>query len=254
MWRTEEEFHHVKRLVAHGFSDYKVAALTGVPRGTVLRWRRRTEPPRAGLAAIRGSDWTVPSPIAYCYLLGVYLGDGHITHRSLNSWSLRVVCDRRYEAIIEEIRRAMATTFPRRESTRFPSSSGASDVVAICHPAIGQAFPQHGAGRKHHRAIVLADWQLELTHQHPGALIRGLIHSDGCRVINRFKTKLPGGRIARYSYVRYFFSNHSADIRQIFIDHCSLLGIRVTQSNHRNLTVAHRNSVAILEKLVGPKT
>ena len=46
----------------------------------------------------------------------------------------------------------------------------------------------------------------------------------------------------------------SADIRRIFVEHCELLGIRVTQSNHRNLTVSHRDSVAILEEIVGPKT
>ncbi len=124
----------------------------------------------------------------------------------------------------------------------------------ICHPAIGRAFPQHGRGRKHPRPITLADWQLELTHAQPGSLIRGLIHSDGCRVINRFRTKLPSGRIAKYSYVRYFFSNLSADIRRIFIEHCELLAIRVTQSNHRNLTVSHRDGVAVLEQLVGEKT
>jgi hypothetical protein len=185
--------------------------------------------------------------------LGVYLGDGHISHRPPSSWSLRIACDRRYQAIIDEVRRAMNLTFPGRTSTRYPSSTGASDVVAICHPAIGRAFPQHGAGRKHDRPIMLTDWQHELTTADPGALIRGLIHSDGCRVVNRFRTKLPSGRIADYSYVRYFFSNHSADIRQIFIDHCALFRIRVTQSNHRNLTVAHRKSVAILEELVGPK-
>jgi hypothetical protein len=65
---------------------------------------------------------------------------------------------------------------------------------------------------------------------------------------------LPSGRIAEYCYVRYFFSNWSADIRQIFIDHCALLGIRVTQSNPRNLSVSHRDSVAILEQIVGPKS
>ena len=85
-------------------------------------------------------------------------------------------------------------------------------------------------------------------------MLRGLIHSDGCRVVNRFKTKLRSGRIADYAYVRYFFTNMSADIRQIFRDHCELLGIRVTQSNHRNLNVSHRRSVAILEEIVGPKT
>ena len=124
----------------------------------------------------------------------------------------------------------------------------------LSHPAIVRAFPQHGAGRKHLRSIVLADWQLELTHAHPESLLRGLIHSDGCRAVNRFQTRLPSGRVAEYSYVRYFFSNLSSDIRRILADHCELLGIRVTQSNHRNLTISHRTSVAILEQIVGPKT
>jgi hypothetical protein len=66
--------------------------------------------------------------------------------------------------------------------------------------------------------------------------------------------KLPSGRVAEYSYVRHFFSNLSADIRQIFVDHCAPLGIRVTQSNPRNLSVSHRDSVAILEQIVGPKS
>jgi hypothetical protein len=88
----------------------------------------------------------------------------------------------------------------------------------------------------------------------PEALLRGLIHSDGTRCINRFRTELPSGRTAEYEYPRYFFTNISADIRSIFREHCELLGIRVTRSNARNLSVAHRESVAILDSFVGPKT
>ncbi len=51
-----------------------------------------------------------------------------------------------------------------------------------------------------------------------------------------------------------FFSSLSADIRGMFSDHAALLGIRVTQSNPRNLSLAHRHSVAILERIVGIKT
>jgi hypothetical protein len=32
------------------------------------------------------------------------------------------------------------------------------------------------------------------------------------------------------------------------------LGIRWTQSNHRNISVSHRRSVAILDGFIGPKT
>jgi hypothetical protein len=115
------------------------------------------------------------------------------------------------------------------------------------------AFPQHGPGRKHDRKIELTDWQLELTRAHPGALVRGLIHSDGCRTINRFSTKLPSGHTNEYAYPRYFFSNESADIRAIFCAHAELLGVRWSQSNRRNISISDKKSVAILDEVVGPK-
>ena len=246
---TTDRFYWVQELAAMGMSDYKIAARTGVNRSTVQRWRHRELPPFTRIT----ERWHVPDPVAYSYLLGCYLGDGHVTLKPPNSWTLRVACDQRYPLVIAEIRAAMETTFPGRLSTQISSSTGASDVIGICHPGVGSAFPQHGPGRKHSRTIVLAEWQCKITRQYPEALIRGLIHSDGCRVENRFRTSLPSGRVAQYSYVRYFFSNLSADIRAIFIDHCEVLGIRVTQSNHRNLSISHRKSVALMDKIVGPK-
>lgn len=114
-------------------------------------------------------------------------------------------------------------------------------------------FPQHGPGKKHLRPIVLQPWQESLTTRHPRELIRGLIHSDGARCVNRFSTELPSGRIATYEYVRYFFTNYSDDIRGIFCRHCELLGIRWTQSSFKNISIAHRSSVALLDGFVGPK-
>ena len=71
--------------------------------------------------------------------------------------------------------------------------------------------------------------------------------------MNTFKTKLPSGRVAEYSYPRYFFTNNSADIRRIFCAHCELIGVRWTRSNHRNISVSHRDSVALLDTFIGPK-
>ncbi len=147
----------------------------------------------------------------------------------------------------------MSAVFPHANTRSWPSYHGKSDTLEVIHPAIPRAFPQHGPGRKHIRRIELADWQRQLTHEHPGAIIRGLIHSDGCRSLNHVKTTLPSGRTAEYSYQRYFFTNHSADIRGIFREHCELVGIRVTQPNPRNLSVSHRPSVALLDEIVGPK-
>ena len=46
----------------------------------------------------------------------------------------------------------------------------------------------------------------------------------------------------------------SADIRGLFCEYCDRLGVRWTQSNHRNISVSHRRSVAILDGFIGPKS
>jgi len=52
---------------------------------------------------------------------------------------------------------------------------------------------------------------------------------------------------------RYLFSNLSADIRGLYCESCEQLGIRWTRSNHRNISVAHRHSVAVLDSFIGEK-
>ena len=164
-----------------------------------------------------------------------------------------VTLDSAYPRIVTEVDAAMRTVFTHAPVRSFARAKGSVSALRISHPALPYAFPQHGRGRKHARPIRLTAWQRELTRAHPKSLLRGLIHSDGCRVINRFKTKLPSGRVAEYAYPRYFFSNLSADICEIFCDHCDLLAIRWTQSNSRNISVSHRASVARLDEFVGPK-
>lgn len=240
------------RLLAQGKSDYAVARELAIPRSTILHWRR--DKPRADRhdrSAFEG--WRPTEPAAYCYALGLYLGDGHVSAPRGHP-VLRLSLDGAYPDIIESATSALEQCLDGARVRRYDKRGGAWVVLQVSWPGLLHAFPQHGPGKKHDRPIVLTDWQRELTTAHPGALVRGLIHSDGCRTVNRFKTTLPSGRVAEYAYPRYFFSNLSADIRAIFCEHCELLGIRWTQANHRNISVAHRHSVAILEALVGPKT
>ena len=110
-------------------------------------------------------------------------------------------------------------------------------------------LPQHGRGAKHKRFISLTDWQRKICDRHPELLLRGLIHSDGCRVINRVRV---GGK--RYAYPRYEFSNRSADIRHLFCDYCDALGIAWRQMKPTDISVARREAVAKLDAFVGPKT
>jgi hypothetical protein len=245
--RTLAERRQVNKWLARGASDYAIAGITGIPRSTVQRCR--THPLSGPRKSGRRDPWRPPDPAAYAYLLGLYLGDGCLGR---NGSPLMIALDARYPNIVTAAQAAIETTVPGIATHRYRPIENLVRVVASS-PLWREAFPQHGVGRKHERSIELVDWQREITTSHPEALLRGLIHSDGCRTMNRFKTKLPSGRVAAYEYPRYFFSNLSEDIRRIFCEHCELLGIRWTQSNPRNISISHRKSVALMDEFIGPK-
>jgi hypothetical protein len=114
-------------------------------------------------------------------------------------------------------------------------------------------FPQHGPGHKHERPIVLQPWQREIVERHPGRFVRGLIHSDGCRVTNRVSRVVQGQR-RQYEYPRYFFTSASQDILSLAAWALDLLGVRHRRPTARNLSIAQQASVAILDQHVGPKS
>jgi hypothetical protein len=243
-------FHRAKRVLESGGGIRATARALGLPYSTVRCWNGLDEAPGSRVRSV--AEWHgPPHEAAYGYLLGLYLGDGSISAPASGGKQLILTLDARYPGIVAEAIDAIRRTMPGIHVGR--SIAPGAIRVQASHPAWVLAFPQHGPGKKHTRPIVLTPWQRRLTHAHARDLIRGLIHSDGSRVINRFKTVLPSGRVAEYSYVRYFFTNYSADIRGIFCEHCELLGIRCTQSSFKNISVAHRDSVAVLDSFVGPK-
>jgi hypothetical protein len=111
--------------------------------------------------------------------------------------------------------------------------------------SVSRLFPQHGPGRKHTRKIELALWQRDIVERHPKSFLRGLIHSDGCRSLNRVNGK---------AYARYFFSQVSDDIRGIFCEVCDLLGVQWRLNRWNSVSIARAPSVAILDSFIGPKS
>lgn len=246
------EFEQVKRLTETSLSDYAVARATGIPRDTVRRWRLRDDAPgnlRAHVARFSPESY----PTTYAYVLGLYLGDGHIWQTGKHSWRLGITLDAKYPGIIAESRSGLEVVFPGLPVCKNERRGTGAVILLVSSPLMLSAFPQHAPGKKHHRAIALADWQRDITVSQPRSFIRGLIHSDGSRCFNRFSMTMKDGSRKPYAYPRYFFTNYSADIRRIFCEHCELLGIRWTQSNPRNISISHRDSVAILDSFVGPK-
>jgi hypothetical protein len=144
---------------------------------------------------------------------------------------------------------AMERVFPNNRVAMYcPYTHSRCVVVSVHSNHAPCLFPQHGPGVKHLRPIRLADWQSELVEEHTELLLRGFIHSDGCRFINRVHVS---GKT--YEYPRYNFTNASTDIRNLFTDACDRLGVEWRQMNARNISVARRQSVARLDEFIGPK-
>ena len=241
---SREAIAEVTTALESGASDYEIARQTGVPRATVQRWRRQAPPERHGAA-----DRFVRDPIVYPYLLGLYLGDGHVDDHQRGAPALRLTNDSRFPRLIESAAEALAVVFPDAVVRRYVFPRAGKTVIQVRNSAVLAALPQHGRGKKHTRRIALVEWQRALTTAQPGQFLRGLLESDGCRSINRVKA---AGKL--YEYPRYYFTNYSPDIRELFREHCALLGIRATQSNFKTVSVANRPGVEILDALVGPKS
>lgn len=246
-------------LLRGGARNADVARLLNIPNGTISYWRHVDRAKRGECPG------RVPPPCprcqgelhlsAYAYLLGLYLGDGYIVqNRSMRSPSLSVTCAESHPGLMDECENAMRLVFPKNSVCRVRRQGCPEVKLHSMH--LWCLFPQHGPGKKHDRTIALEPWQQEIVDAHPWEFIRGLIHSDGCRLTN-WTTRLIGGERKRYEHPRYFFTNKSDDIRQLYTDTLDKLGVTWThctrQGNEYNISVARKASVALMDAHVGPK-
>jgi hypothetical protein len=246
--RSIEQRERVAALIAVGLNDCQIERETGVPRRTICDWRRSPlgRSARSTCAVCEGAPERLPAA-NYAYLLGAYLGDGYIVLTRRGVYRLRVACDLLHLNIawwialaIEDVRGRRAALQPRLHSRALDVSSYWKHWPCL--------FPQHGPGRKHERRIALVPWQQRIVDAHPDQLVRGLIHSDGSRHINRIKHPKR-----TYEYVRYELSNRSDDIKRIFCEACDALDVEWRVMNRDSISIARRASVARLDEFIGPK-
>jgi hypothetical protein len=216
--RPESEVAKVRELLEAGLSDYEIARRTGIPRSTVLNWRHG----RAKTASRPGC------PADRCHECGAI-------HR-LEDLDREAECCGAIEAVRGRV--PYVRYLPDKRMATISSYWQAWPCL----------FPQHGPGRKHRRRIVLAPWQESIVEAHPEPFLRGLIDSDGWRGVNRVRVK---GR--DYEYPRYQFSNRSQDIKDLFTSTCDLLGIEWRPWGRHHISVARRESVALMDEFIGPK-
>jgi hypothetical protein len=188
------------------------------------------------------------TPMTYSLLIGYYLGDGYIATHANGTQRLRIFFDDAYPNIAREGADAIHIVggHPARLAYPHPGSSHCLEASAYSkHWSC--AFPQHGPGMKHTRGIALVDWQLEIVDEFPQQFVRGLLMSDGCRVLNRVQKR-------KYAYPRYMFSNKSMDIHALLRRSLDLMDIEWNQSRGDVTSIARKASVAKLDEFVGPKS
>ena len=245
----------MRALAREGLNISQIAREVGVSRPTVRTWlaRRQKRSPQTTCTACGHArhDFDALPAREYSYLLGVYLGDGMISPlKGKRCFRLRIFMDVSYPKIIREVVEAMRATMPS-SSPRVQHHLHKRSVEIYSYSNAWKClFPQHGPGPKHLRRIELAPWQQAIAEREPEQLIRGLIHSDGCRVTNRV---VVAGK--EYAYPRYFFTQVSKDIQRIFCEALERAGIEYRYASRgRDVSIARAGSVARLDSFVGPKT
>ncbi|WP_190134368.1 helix-turn-helix domain-containing protein [Streptomyces longispororuber] len=244
-------------LLRQGRSNRVVAELLNVPRGTVGWWlsedrKKRNVPYERPTDCPHCTKRTFDHE-AYSYLLGLYLGDGHIVSKP-KQHHLSIFCDATHTGLISAAGDAMRRVMPM-PSVRVRHKTGCAEVKSYTKHWTCM-FPQHGPGKKHERTIALEGWQQDIVDAYPWEFVRGLIHSDGCRVTN-WTTRVVGGERKRYEYPRYFFTNTSTDIIGLFTSTLDQLGIEWKTLNQSRaavtVSIARKASVALMDAHVGAK-
>lgn len=258
--RTLEERTTVKELHSQGKNNSEISRITGISRRTVSdivndRFTKMTGKIGEPFNPIK---FTEEQQKAYSYILGQYLGDGHIVLTKKNVYRLMITSDIKYPNIIQEVKDKLSIILPNNStSLAFRKSNGIINCVnvKVYSKQLKDIFPQHGEGPKHLRPIKLESWQQDIVNKFPKDFLRGLIHSDGSRYV---------AKQGKYEQIRYCFTNASTDIIALYCAALERIGITYSLSKKAirdkmkhhsyNVFVQRKTYVEFLESFIGPKS
>lgn len=254
--RPREIVDSALRASDEGVPDAQNAARHGVAVKTIRRWRRVYQ--RRGqqrgqentIAACPRCEDGVLDKEAFAELFGWYLGDGYISTQRRGVFGLHIYNDLTYAVANVSIAELMRRVKPSgRPHTRILRGCLVTTTSWKHWPCL---FPQHGPGRKHERTLGMEPWQWATVEAHSAGFLRGLFHSDGCLVKN-WATRPVAGRVKRYDYLRWQFSNASEEILGWCGEALDLVGVAWQRSGPRIISVSRRDDVARLTALIGEK-
>lgn len=231
-----------------GKSKNQLARDYDIPRSTIKYWVNNKDKILHKLNSIENIDTIIQNinnkKYAYNILLGLYLGDGHISN-SGKSYRLRISQDLKYEDSILEIYNLLKFFF-RTEPTI--ETRPGYKIISIYNKNLPLYFPHLGTGKKYERKIVLVDYQKE--NLEPSALLKGLFISDGSFYTAKVSQK--------YFYERYNFTNKSVCILNLFEECLNFFNISFLK-NKRNddvwrIQIQKKSEVEKMKNIVGIKS
>ena len=131
--------------------DRENAQICGVSIRAIRHWRYGTRrvpwaPGKQREPRCPRCDGRALDERAYAYLLGLYLGGGHITRSRRDGYALSLTCCDGWPGLIDAAKTAMAAVMPASSVYRV-QRVGCTEVKSMSRhwPCL---FPQHGPGRK----------------------------------------------------------------------------------------------------------
>lgn len=137
----------------------------------------------------------------YSYILGMYLGDGHIIQlKNKRAYRLSLFNNAFQDRVIELCSTSLSYILPSNKVTVYKVPTCNLVKVYVHNKMLPTILPQHDFGKKHDRSVKLLDWQLKYLNT--SKMLAGLFHSDG--TFYTYK-----------GYYFYSFTNCSLDILDI---------------------------------------
>jgi len=239
--RTMDEYNNALKLRDNGLNNSQISRELNIPRRTIIDWVSGKIKIKDRYYKNITSDQiidTISKEKSYSYILGVYLGDGHIT-KMARTYRIRIFQDTKYPGLIKLHGDELSNLLDKNKICLVKNANSNCMVIVAYSCILPIIFPQHGAGRKHNRKIKLEEWQEEIIKRFPIEFISGLLYSDGCIFYSKGK-------------LCYEFSNMSKNILEIFEWVCDLLNVKHTRT-WKSVNIRKKSEVEKIAKLVPTK-
>lgn len=221
-----DRFEYTKKRIIEGASIRQISRELNVDHSTISYWIKNdfTSGSRSnGLSINEIHNNCYDKSSQYSYILGCYLGDGHISQLA-RTQRLRIFSGTAHPSIIKDQVKALNVLFDNVVNNK-KSNTCNMEVITVHNAQLDIYFPQHSLGKKHDRDVSLKSWQQDIVDKEPECFVKGLIDTDGCLYDNGRYVKDDGEKTYLPSYQ---FTNKSKDILKMYTDVLDKLDIRHT--------------------------